>query len=97
MSNRKEAVYAMLGAVSLGCIWSGALPLLGPKAVLNRFKQVNPKLLITVDRFVYQGEEIKMLQKVKTITEALPSLEKVVVVSSKGNIGIKDIEDIRNW
>ncbi|GFY52114.1 acetoacetyl-CoA synthetase, partial [Trichonephila inaurata madagascariensis] len=96
MSNRKEAVYAMLGAVSLGCIWSGALPLLGPKAVLNRFKQVNPKLLITVDRFVYQGEEIRMLQKVKTITEALPSLEKVVVVSSKGNIGIKDIGHIRN-
>ncbi|GIY27649.1 acetoacetyl-CoA synthetase [Caerostris darwini] len=96
MSNRKEAIYAMQAVVSIGAIWTGALPLLGSKAVLSRFKQVHPKILITVDRFMYQGEEKYMLQKVKEIIKELPSLEKVIIVSSKGETEKKDIEDIKN-
>ncbi|KAF8770329.1 Acetoacetyl-CoA synthetase like protein [Argiope bruennichi] len=69
ISNREEPVFAMLGAVSLGAIWTGALPLIGAEAALNRLKQVQPRILITIDRFRNNGEEIEMLDKVKEIAE----------------------------
>lgn len=96
MSNREEPIYAMLGAVSIGAIWAGALPLIGAEAVLNRFKQINPRILLTTDRFRNSGYEIKMLQKVKTIAEGLTSLEKVIIVPSKEESKLKDISGIRN-
>ncbi|GFS32849.1 acetoacetyl-CoA synthetase [Trichonephila inaurata madagascariensis] len=96
MSNREEPVYAMLAAVSIGAIWSGALPLIGAEAVLNRFKQINPRILLTVDRFRNNGSEVEMLQKIKTIAEELKSLEKVIIVPSKEESKLKDISGIRN-
>ncbi|GBM46096.1 Acetoacetyl-CoA synthetase [Araneus ventricosus] len=96
ISNRKEAIYAMEAVVSIGAIWTGALPLLGPKAVLRRFKQVNPKILLTVDRFFHQGEEKQMIQKIKEVSEGLPSLEKVIIVPSKGYTDAKVYSNIKN-
>ncbi|GFT51422.1 acetoacetyl-CoA synthetase, partial [Nephila pilipes] len=69
MSNRKEPVYAMLGTISIGALWTGTLPLIGPEAVLNRLKQINPRILFTIDRFRNNGQEIEMLSKVKKIAE----------------------------
>ncbi|GFW74690.1 acetoacetyl-CoA synthetase [Trichonephila clavipes] len=96
MSNRKEAIFAMLGVTSIGAIWTGALPLLGSDAVINRFKQVNLRVLLTVDRFLQDAEEIDMLSKVKEIVKGLPSLEKVIIVASKPISYSKDISVIRN-
>ncbi|GFW76512.1 acetoacetyl-CoA synthetase [Trichonephila clavipes] len=96
MSNREEPVYAMLATVSIGAIFSGALPLIGAEAVLNRFKQINPRILLTVDRFRNNGCEVEMLQKVKTIAEELKSLEKIIIVPSKEESKLKDISGIRN-
>ncbi|GBM46114.1 Acetoacetyl-CoA synthetase [Araneus ventricosus] len=70
MSNREEPIFAMLGAVSIGAIWTGALPLIGAEAALNRFKQVSPRILITIDRFRNNEEEIEMLEKVKEIAKS---------------------------
>ncbi|GIY45100.1 hypothetical protein CDAR_298262 [Caerostris darwini] len=94
MSNRKEAFFAMQATTSIGAIWTGALPLLGAQAVLSRFQQVSPKILITVDRFPNQGKEIEMLPKVKEIVDGLPSLEKVLIVASKPDSHLRDISDI---
>ncbi|GFR19548.1 acetoacetyl-CoA synthetase [Trichonephila clavata] len=94
MSNRKEPMFAMQATASIGAIWTGALPLLGPKAVLNRLQIVNPKVLITVDRFQYNKEEIEMLPKIKEIVKNLPSLEKVIIVPSKNESKLKDISGI---
>ncbi|XP_054707680.1 acetoacetyl-CoA synthetase-like [Uloborus diversus] len=96
MSNRQEPVFACIGVTSIGAIWTGALPLLGAQAVLNRFVQVEPKILFTIDRFRNDGEEIEMLQKVKEIVDGLPSLTNVVVVPSKRDSKSKDISCIRN-
>ncbi|PRD25073.1 UNVERIFIED_CONTAM: Acetoacetyl-CoA synthetase [Trichonephila clavipes] len=96
MSNRKEPMFAMQATTSIGAIWTGALPLLGPKAVLNRFKLVNPKIIITIDRFQNNKEEIDMLPKIKEIVKDLPSVEKVIIVPSKKDSKLKDIRDIRN-
>ncbi|KAG8174461.1 hypothetical protein JTE90_018797 [Oedothorax gibbosus] len=94
MSNRKEAVIAMLAVVSIGAVWSGALPLLGPQAVINRLKQVDPKILITVDKFTYDGKEHGMLQKIKEVKEGIPSLKKVIIVTAEKKFSKEDSKDI---
>ncbi|XP_035221295.1 acetoacetyl-CoA synthetase-like isoform X2 [Stegodyphus dumicola] len=96
MSNRKEAIMSMLGATSIGAIFTGALPILGSKGVLNCFKLVNPKVLFTIDRYRNNNEEVEMLTKVKEIAEGLPSLEKVIIVPSKKCSKLKDISKIKN-
>ncbi|GFS35428.1 acetoacetyl-CoA synthetase, partial [Nephila pilipes] len=96
MSNRKEAFFAMHATVSIGAIWTGSLPLIGVQAALSRFKQVNPKICVTVDSFLHQGEEIDMLPKLKEIAEGLPSLEKIIIVPSKSDSSLKDISTIKN-
>ncbi|CAL1295524.1 unnamed protein product [Larinioides sclopetarius] len=95
MSNRKEAVIAMIAVVSIGAIWTGALPLLGSKAVLNRFKQVDPKVYLTIDTIPHESKKIDMLPKIKEITEGLPSLSKVIIVASKEDSHSKDISSIK--
>ncbi|XP_055951870.1 acetoacetyl-CoA synthetase-like isoform X2 [Argiope bruennichi] len=96
MSNRKEAYFAMYAVASIGAIWTGALPLLGSEAAVNRFKQVKPKVLLTVDRFLQEGEEIDMLSKVRDVVKDLPSLEKVLIIETKPESHTKDISTIKN-
>ncbi|XP_055952706.1 acetoacetyl-CoA synthetase-like [Argiope bruennichi] len=96
MSNRKEAIIAMIAVVSIGAIWTGALPLLGAKAVLNRFKQVEPKIYLTIDSIPHERKRIDMLPKIKEITEGLPTLTKVIIVPSKEDSHSKNISDIKN-
>ncbi|GIY53515.1 acetoacetyl-CoA synthetase [Caerostris extrusa] len=95
MSNRKEAIFAMHAVNSIGAIWTGALPLLAGNAVLNRFKQVNPRVLVTNDRFLQEGEEIDMLPNVKILADGLKSLEKILIVSTKPE-SRPDISGIKN-
>ncbi|XP_035208923.1 acetoacetyl-CoA synthetase-like isoform X2 [Stegodyphus dumicola] len=96
MSNRIEAVIAMLSVTSIGAIFTGALPQLGPQAVISRFQIVKPKLLFSVDRYRNNNEEIEMLMKLEEIAEALPSLRKIVIVPSKEESKFKDISKIKN-
>ncbi|KFM81986.1 Acetoacetyl-CoA synthetase, partial [Stegodyphus mimosarum] len=55
ISNKKEAIISMLGAASIGAIFTGALPILGSKGVVSCFKLVKPKILFTIDRFRNNG------------------------------------------
>ncbi|KAF8770342.1 Acetoacetyl-CoA synthetase like protein [Argiope bruennichi] len=66
------------------------------RAIVNRFKQVKPRVLLTVDRFVHGGEEVNMLQKVENAVQNLPSLEKVLIVASKSDSYSKDISGIKS-
>jgi acetoacetyl-CoA synthetase len=78
--NMPEAVIAMLGAVSRGAIWSSCSPEFGVQGVLDRFGQIEPKVLVTVDGYFYNGKVIPILDKVAAIVAGLPSLEKVIVI-----------------
>ncbi|GIX81194.1 acetoacetyl-CoA synthetase, partial [Caerostris extrusa] len=95
MPNRIEAVFAMHAVTSIGAIWTGALPLLAGNPVLNRFKQVKPRVLVTKDRFLHEGEEIRMLPNVKILADGLESLEKVLIVPTNPD-SRPDISGIRN-
>lgn len=80
MPNIAETVVAMLAATSVGATWSSCGTELGPKAVLDRFGQINPKVLFAVAAYPYKGKLFNILGNVEEIAKGIPSLKKVVVV-----------------
>ncbi|HQR04621.1 MAG: acetoacetate--CoA ligase [Proteobacteria bacterium] len=80
MPNIPEAIVAMLATASLGAIFTSASPDFGIQGVLDRFGQVEPKVLVTVDGYRYNGKALSILDKVATVSAGLPSLGKTVVV-----------------
>lgn len=81
MPNMLETVVAMLATTSLGAVWSSCSPDFGIKGVLDRFGQIQPKVLFTANGYYYNGKENDSLQRVQQVVAKLPSIEKVVVVS----------------
>jgi len=80
MPNLMETAIAMLAATSIGAIWSSCGIELGPVAVLDRFGQIEPKVLFTVAGYPYKGKTFNVLPNVEKIAKELPSLEKTIVV-----------------
>ncbi len=81
MPNMIETIVAMLAATSLGAIWSSCSPDFGIKGVLDRFGQIEPKVLFTADGYFYNGKKHSSLERVAEVVAQIPSLEKVVIVS----------------
>jgi acetoacetyl-CoA synthetase len=79
-ANLPETVAAMLGATARGAIWSACSPDFGVRGVLDRFGQIEPRLLITVDGYWYNGKVIPILDKVAELVAQMPSIERVVVI-----------------
>jgi acetoacetyl-CoA synthetase len=80
MPNIPETVIAMLATASLGAVWSSCSPDFGVKGVLDRFGQIEPKVLFCADGYRYAGKEIDCLARVREIAGEIPSLTRVVVV-----------------
>ena len=78
--NMPEAIIAMLGATSLGAIWSSCSPDFGAQGVLDRFGQIEPRVLFTVDGYWYNGKALPVLDKVAEIVARMPTVERVVVI-----------------
>jgi acetoacetyl-CoA synthetase len=83
--NVPEAVVAMLGAASIGALWSSCSPDFGAGGVLDRFGQIEPKVLVVADGYVYAGKRIDCVERVRTILAELPTVERVVVVPHLGD------------
>jgi acetoacetyl-CoA synthetase len=77
--NLPEAIIAMLAAASVGAIWSSASPDFGVQGVLDRFGQIEPVLLFTVDGYWYNGKPQPVLDKLGAIVKGLPTLRRVIV------------------
>jgi acetoacetyl-CoA synthetase len=80
LPNVAEAVIAFLATASLGAIWSSASPDFGAGSVVDRFAQIEPKVLIAVDGYSYGGREFDRLETVERLREAMPSLEHTVLL-----------------
>jgi acetoacetyl-CoA synthetase len=80
MPNLPETVIAMLAATSLGAVWSSCSPDFGIQGVLDRFGQIEPKILFTADGYLYGGKRYDSLERVKSILKAIPSIEQLVVI-----------------
>ncbi len=90
MPNISETVIYMLATSSLGAIWSSAGTELGPGVIENRFSQIEPKIMFTVDGYYYKGKKYSLLENIKSLSKSLISLKKVVIFSYIGEEKIKD-------
>jgi acetoacetyl-CoA synthetase len=81
LPNIPETVVAFLATASLGAVWSSCAPEFGPRAVIDRFRQIEPKVLLTVDGYRYGVRDIDLATNIKMIRSGLPSLEATVGVS----------------
>lgn len=84
MPNVLEALVAFLATASLGAIWSSASPEFGVASVLDRFRQIEPKVLLGVDGYRYGGKAFDRTEAIERIAAGLPSLEKTIVLSVLG-------------
>ena len=80
LPNMPEAVIAMLATASLGAAWSSSSPDFGVRGVLDRFGQIEPKVIFAADGYFYNGQTHDILPKLAEIAAALPSLACAVVV-----------------
>ena len=80
MPNMIETVAAMLAASSIGAIWSSCSPDFGFQGVMDRFGQIQPKVLFAANGYSYNGKKFDSLAKVSEITKSIPEIEKVVIV-----------------
>jgi len=80
LPNIPEAVVALLATSSLGAIWSSCSPDFGTRAVVDRFSQLDPKVLFVVDGYRYGGKDFDRARETADIERALPSLRATVVL-----------------
>jgi acetoacetyl-CoA synthetase len=80
LPNLPESTAAMLATASLGAIWSSCSPDFGVQGVLDRFGQIEPKVLFCADGYLYGGKEFDCQEKVNAVLDALPTVEECVVV-----------------
>ncbi len=80
LPNIVEAVVAFHACASLGAVWSSCSPDFGVRSVVDRFAQIEPRILLAVDGYRYGGRDHDRLEVVKALQEAMPSLERTVVL-----------------
>jgi acetoacetyl-CoA synthetase len=84
LPNCPEAIVAMLATASIGAIWSSCSPDFGVTGVVDRFGQIEPKILFTANAYVYNGRRFDCVDTVAQIVRAIPSIERTVVVPFVG-------------
>jgi acetoacetyl-CoA synthetase len=80
LPNGPEALVAFLATASLGAIWSSCSPDFGPGSIVDRFAQIEPKVLFAVDGYRYGGKDFDRMEVVADVASQIPSLERIVVV-----------------
>ena len=80
MPNVAETVVAALATASIGAIWSACSPEFGTRSVIERFRQIEPKVLIAVDGYTYRGKDFDKRDAVRELQRNLPTLEATVVL-----------------
>ncbi len=80
LPNCLEAVVALLATASIGAVWAASAPEFGTPSVLDRFRQLEPKVLICVDGYRYGGRDYDRRAEVRELLSALPGVERVIVL-----------------
>lgn len=99
MPNVPETLIAMLATVAIGAVWSSAAPEFGVKTVVDRFSQIEPKLLFAADGYMFGGKRFDRRAEVDAIAAALPSLEQIVwlpYLDSEGGL-LASGRAVRQW
>ena len=91
--NKIESVISFLACAKNGLIWSSCSPDFGVQGVVDRFKQIEPSVLITSDQYFYNGKRINIIEKVNNIINKIPSIKKTLVFGYNKN----DLLDFGNY
>ncbi len=91
--NKIESIICFLACAKNGIIWSSCSPDFGAQGVIDRFKQIEPKIFITCDYYYYNGKKINILNKVQEILKQIPSIKKVIAF----NYNKKEKESLKNF
>ncbi len=97
MPNMPETIIAMLAASSIGAIWSSSSPDFGIKGVLDRFSQIEPKIIFSADGYYFKGKIFDSQEKLKGILDKLPSVENVVMIKYTGNLNLEAMPKAMSW
>jgi acetoacetyl-CoA synthetase len=85
LPNIAETLVALLATASLGAVWSSCAPEFGTRSVIDRFQQIDPVVLLTVDGYRYGDRDVDRSEEIAVIRSALPSLRATVVVPYLGD------------
>jgi acetoacetyl-CoA synthetase len=98
-ANTPETIVGALGAAAIGAVWSSCSPDFGVQGILDRFGQIGPRILLTIDGYRYGGKSFDCLQKAATVAASLPSVNRVVVqrVHDAGGPSIPDAVRWDDW
>ncbi|MEO0276185.1 MAG: acetoacetate--CoA ligase [candidate division WOR-3 bacterium] len=80
MPNMIETAISMLSSASIGAIWSSCGTEIGTNAIIDRFSQIEPKIIFTVDSYIYKGKIYDNIEKIEEIFKNIPSIEKIIIV-----------------
>jgi acetoacetyl-CoA synthetase len=99
MPNIPETLVAFLAVASIGAIWSSAAPEFGARAVIDRFSQIEPKVLLAVDGYRHGGKDFDRTEVLETILAELPTVEHTVVLPylSQGGLPDRSRADRLGW
>jgi len=81
LPNLPESIAAMLATASLGAVWSSCSPDFGTQGVLDRFGQIEPKLLFAADQYFYNGRAIDFSIRINEVHAKLPTVDSVIIIA----------------
>jgi acetoacetyl-CoA synthetase len=96
--NIPEAIVAFLATASIGAVWSSCSPDFGPASVVDRFAQIEPKVLFAVDGYRYGGKDFDRREVVDHLQEAMPTMERTVVIPYlSADPDVSRLRDATDW
>lgn len=97
MPNIPETVIAFIACASIGAVWSSTSPDFGAGSVVDRFKQIEPKILLTIDGYQYNGTAFPKKDVIEQLQHEIPSIEKTIVVNNINAFASSAINDSMSW
>lgn len=97
LPNIPETVEAFLACAQIGAIWSSCSSDFGAKAIIDRFKQIDPKILIITDYYFYNNKKIDTLKDIHTIIKEIPSIENIIIIPYEDDEILVENLEYTNW
>ncbi len=97
LPNIPETVQAFLACAQIGAIWSSCSSDFGPKAIIDRFKQIEPKILLISDHYFYNNKKINTIKNLDSILSELPSIENVILIPFSDEENSIEEFEYTNW
>jgi acetoacetyl-CoA synthetase len=98
MPNIPETIIAFLASASIGVTWSSCSPDFGTRSVIDRFKQIEPKVLFAVDGYMYGGKEFDCRTAISELQRSLDNLKSTVLIPYlNGDTKPGDLKDVKMW